>query len=296
MSRIGTAHPNRDSTISFKRAKDAQQFGLEYSPARRGFRTIPQSPHVSVAELHLLFAPGKRPDRDAVHAFIVQHRGLHLGDATRSAGLDDSGAPEAVLWAELLRDGLTFDLHGLAPGPACTPPVIEHRFDQPAASDAVGYEAMRLQPGPHLVTATPSMPVMRALLTLSRDLTRHFAQLVAVSWSPARSVIGRRFFESVITAWLEGGPFPALGLIAFAPADDGALQSVGLQCWIGQELRIEAPLSHDRIAATRLGVRLVNQLLIVGGLDASERVIAPDGTRLIMQTSRNSEFVRVRRE
>jgi hypothetical protein len=43
-------------------------------------------------------------------------------------------------------------------------------------------------------------------------------------------------------------------------------------------------------------VRLINQLVIVGGLDQSERIMAPDGTRLVMQASRNSQFIRVRRE
>jgi hypothetical protein len=140
------------------------------------------------------------------------------------------------------------------------------------------------------------MPVMKAMLGLARDLAHHFPDLVAIHWAPSHSAIGRRFFESVITAWLEGGAFPALGLTAFEEAADGALQSVGLDIWIGQELRIEPPLTADKIAATRLGVRLVNQLVLVGGLDESERIIAPDGTRLVMQTSRNSQFIRIRRE
>lgn len=107
------------------------------------------------------------------------------------------------------------------------------------------------------------------------------------------SVIGRRFFESVATAWLEGGAFPALGLTAFRETVDGALQSVGLDFWIGQELRLEPPISHDKVAATRLGVRLINQLILVGAMTQAERVTAPDGSRLVMRPSTNGKFIRV---
>lgn len=140
------------------------------------------------------------------------------------------------------------------------------------------------------------MPVVKAMIALARDLVHHFDSLEAVVWPASRSAIGRRFFESVTTAWLDGGPFPALGLTAFRETIDGAMQSTGLDFWIGQELRIEPPLSSDKVAATRLGVRLVNQLIAVGGIEGDERIVAPDGTRLLLRTSRNGRFIRVSRE
>jgi hypothetical protein len=200
------------------------------------------------------------------------------------------------VWLELLREGLTFDLRGLADGPSRPIPAIAHRFDFSAAAAAGGLEALSIVPGPHLAGGERSMPVLRGMLALARDLTQHFAQLQAVFWPPSHSAIGRRYFESVITAWLDGGAFPALGLTAFDEMPDGALQSVGLGFWIGQELRIEPPLTTDKVAATRLGVRLINQLVIVGGQDESERIIAPDGTRLVMRPSRNRDIIKVLRE
>lgn len=199
-------------------------------------------------------------------------------------------------WIELLSDGLTFDLSGLAPGPASAFPVIEHRFDWPEPSGPGTHETLTLRPGPHLAAAGRSIPVIRVMLALACDLVRFFPDLAAIGWGPARSVIGRRFFESVTTAWLDGGPFPALGLTAFAPTTDGALQSIGLDFWIGQELRIEPPLGNDRVAATRLGVRLVNHLVIMGGLTADDRIVAPDGTRLVLRPSRNRALISVWRE
>ncbi|KPQ28658.1 MAG: hypothetical protein HLUCCX21_04560 [Porphyrobacter sp. HL-46] len=277
---------------------------------QKGISAISQSQHADSAELHLLFAPGRRPTRDAIRSFVSRQHAVSLShdpaeDAARSLVVADgehlrAAAPHAdaaaPLWVELLRDGLTFDLLGLAPGAACAAPDIAHRFDLASPAEGDIFESLVIAPGPHLAGGERSVPVLRAMLALARDLTLHFPDLAAAYWGPSHSTIGRRFFESIITAWLDGGAFPALGLTAFEESDDGALQSVGLAFWIGQELRIEPPISADKVAATRLGVRLINQLVIVGGIGESERIIAPDGTRLVMQASRNSQYVRVRRE
>jgi hypothetical protein len=258
----------------------------------------------------LLFAPGKRPTRAAIASFLSRQQAVRLSHdpaapsgaelaVARSVG-DRSGAEGAEaqveVWLELLRDGLTFDLCGLAPGPSGTVPEIEHRFDFPATASAAEPEVVTILPGPHLAGGERSAPVLRGMIALARDLTQHFPDLLAVFWPASRSAIGRRFFESVVSAWLDGGAFPALGLTAFEETPEGALQSIGLGLWIGQEIRIEPPLAADKIAATRLGVRLINQLVILGGLKESERIVAPDGTRLVMQTSRNSQLIRIRRE
>jgi hypothetical protein len=137
---------------------------------------------------------------------------------------------------------------------------------------------------------------MKAMLALACDLTRHFDHLEAICWVPSRSAIGRRYFESVIAAWLEGGPFPGLGLTAFVEADGGALASVGLDFWIGQELRIEPPLGADKVAATRLGIRIINHLVLAGGLTAADRITAPDGSRLVMEPLPRQKIIRVWRE
>lgn len=263
--------------------------------------------HADAAVLHLLFAKDKRPDRAAIRAIIAKQRAVAIGtdpleDATpfppSGAGNGGDAHPETNVqgWIELLRDGLSFDLHGLAPDVLPAFPIVRHRFDLPKMPSAEQYDALVVVPGPHLAAGGRSLPVLKGMLALARDLTQHFDDLAAVVWAPSCAAIGRRFFESVITAWLDGGPFPALGLTAFEQASDDALQSCGLDFWIGQELRIEAPLSADRVAATRLGIRLTNQLVIVGGLAESERITAPDGTRLVMHPSRDRKLIRVWRE
>ncbi|MCZ8369604.1 MAG: hypothetical protein O9293_06480 [Porphyrobacter sp.] len=264
--------------------------------------TILQSPCAHDAELYLLFAKGKRPDRLAIKAFAdrlpylaVTHDPAH-DDAASDEPAGDGGGAGQHNWLELLRDGLTFDLVGIAPGPAATFPQVSHRFDLPVLPDAQDYEALTLRPGPHIASAGSSMPLTRSLLALASDFVRQFDDLAAVVWRPAESAIGRRFFESATSAWLDGGPFPALGLTAFVQTADGALESVGLSFWIGQELRIEPPLCADRVAATRLGIRLVNHLVLAGGLSQDDRIAAADGTRLALRPSRNRALISVWRE
>ncbi len=273
----------------------------------RGAWTILQAQHAGAAQLHLLFAKGNRPDCGAMRAFVAQQQTVAIGidpsldidpdpQAKPVPGHDGVPASDGAVWLELLREGLVFDLHGLAPGPACPVPLLEHRFDLAEVPNPAAFDGLTIVPGPHLTSSAYSQPVLRGMLALARDLAQHFSHLRAIAWGPSRSAIGRRFFESVVTAWLDGGPFPALGLTAFEHLPDGALQSVGLGCWIGQEVRIELPLSADKVAATRLGIRLVNQLVIMGELTQSERITAPDGTRLVMHPSRDSTIVRVWRE
>ena len=258
-----------------------------------------------------MFARGKRPDRSALKAFVAGQSAISISHdplaehPVELVSSDEGLAPKTIAnetggcptnWMELLCEGLAFDLKGLSPGEGAAVPPVRHRFDIDAGLDLGDHEALVLVPGHHLAGGERAMPVVKGLLGLARDLVHNFEDLEAIIWPASASAIGPRFFESVITAWLDGGPFPALGLTAFEEIESGALQSVGLDFWIDQELLIEPPLSVDKIAATRLGVRLVNQLVLVGGIDGSERVVAPDGGRLVMRMSRNERFIRVSRE
>ena len=263
--------------------------------------------------LFLLFKQGHRPDRNAIRDFAackanasishdpLEQAALHLASSDGESVEKGNGALNADtltkhVWMELLRDGMSFELSGLAPGEGLLLPRADFVFDFSAPPEPSDFEVLRLAPGHHLAGGERALPVAKGLLGLACDLVHHFAELEGVLWPPSSSAIGHQFFESVVTAWFEGGPFPALGLTAFRETTDGALQTEGLSFWIDQELRIEPPLSLDKVSATRIGVRLVNQLVLVGGIDTSERVVAPDGTRLVLRTSRNGQFVRVWRE
>lgn len=262
---------------------------------------------VSVHGVCLLFAAGARPDRLAVREFALRHATVSVSfdpaerpplKAIDAQSIAANGVPQFDdhQWIELVHSGLTFDLRGLVPPPGVLIPETEYLVDfnrRPSQSD---FEAIELVPGSHLSGGERTLPVLKAMFALARDIVHHFTEIKAVIWAPSQSVIGRRFFESTVTAWVDGGAFPALGLTAFRETLDGGLQSVGLEYLIGQELRIEPSLAADKVSATRLGVRLINQLVLVGRVTEGEYVIAPDGQRLRVEPSENGKFVRVQGE
>ncbi|MDZ4275177.1 MAG: hypothetical protein U0995_04010, partial [Erythrobacter sp.] len=157
--------------------------------------TISQSQRADITQLHLLFAKGKRPSRDAIRAFAARQQAVDFSQEPISDDdlLDAAAWPDQVVWAELLCHGLTFDLIGLAPGQPGAFPVIEHRFDLAEMPTAASYDALSIIPGPHIAAGGRSLPVVRAMLALARDLALCFDDLAAVCWAPSRSAIGRRF-------------------------------------------------------------------------------------------------------
>ncbi|TNE59935.1 MAG: hypothetical protein EP341_01785 [Sphingomonadales bacterium] len=247
----------------------------------------------------LLFGKGQRPDVELLRQFADTYDARITASNKCAEGAqrlpvmpgDNHAAGE--LCVEMIRQGLTFDLTGFLPGAAAPWQNSEFRFDCDANLNSEALEAVRLGPGAHLAGGKSSLPILRGLLGLARDMVLHFNAITAVQWLPSTSLIGRRYFESTTTAWLDGGAFPALGLIAYRPSIDGGLQSVGLNFLIGQEIRIEPMLVNDNVSGTRLAVRLANQLVLTGPVTAIERYIGPNSEQITLEPSPNRKFIRV---
>ena len=209
---------------------------------------------------------------------------------------------ESPLWLEILADGMTFDLCGMVPGPAARGPTLaagphlRNRYEAPPDFTDTSAEALSLAPGPHLRGGQSTIPVVRAQAALGARLVRQFRGVEAVAWTPARTLVGRGVFLSTVEVWLAGGPFPALGLTAFRHTMGGALESEGLAFFTGQELHFEHGAFPDPVAATRLGVRLVNELVGRAPLSARTEFAGPDGAAVVIEPSRNGRFLRVGRD
>lgn len=219
-------------------------------------------------------------------AFSISHDPALRGEMP---GSDLSGNNR---WIEVLADGLTFDLSGLAPGEAHSSPRCAYPFDLPSSFDGAGTESLRLVPGPHLAGGERMMPVIRAMAGLAANLCA-LPGLAAIAWHPARSCIGPRYFTSIIGNWLDGGVFPGLGLVGLSTVADGSMQSEGLAFFTSQELRIEPELTEDRAAAAKIAVRLIDRLVEQGPLVLPEHVAGPEGRSLRVEPSANGRFVRV---
>jgi hypothetical protein len=210
------------------------------------------------------------------------------------AAVDGRGSG-AALGVELLRDGMTYDLVGAAPGAGFAVPASRHRLGIAAGVREEDCEALSLQPGPHLAPGSRTLPVVRTMMSVATMIVPHLPGLQAVAWPAAGTLIGPDFFVSSMTAWVSGGAFPALGLTAFAADPEHGLRSEGLAFFTGQELELEPALAEDRTAGVRLGIRLVNHLVGQGRVTEIEAIMGPEGERLTLDPDAAAHLIRVRR-
>ncbi|MGV2496214.1 hypothetical protein [Pelagerythrobacter aerophilus] len=239
-----------------------------------------------------MFRAGARPDIAAVRRAVEAMEKVaisHAGDE-QGAGADEHGP-----WLELLIDGMTFDLSGMAPGAGYVAADLRNRYEVPADfGEALG-EGLCLLPGPHLAGGRATVPVVRAQAALGAELVRRLPGALVVSWTPARTLVGREFYLSMVEAWLAGGSFPALGLCAFRQMLGGAVQSEGLAFFTGQELHFDNAQFPDPAAAVQLGLRLVNELVGGGRIAETVSLTGPDGAGVTLRPSGNGRFLRVER-
>ncbi len=195
----------------------------------------------------LLFAEGQRPSVELIDALLAQL------PAESMLSVSYRGEAERGC-LELLYRGLAFDLKGLLPGEAAAGPVIRQRlgFDDSLPP----LEAVLLAAGPHLEGGAHLSPVLRGHLTVALALTA-LPGLMAVVWAPAGVMMAPQDFAQRIGGWLQGGAFPAPGLVALLSEDDGALCSHGLPFFTPREVRVEAGDTQAEIASLLIG-RLVD--------------------------------------
>ena len=237
--------------------------------------------------LLLAFAEGAKADAASVLAALEGSARIfvsHIPDAIEQAG-----------WAELLVDGLTYDISGFGAD-------AETRITRPR--NHFGYidpdywpdslpDTLAISLGPHLRNASSHLPILRGIMEIGVALCAALPDVIAVIWRPAELAIEPGQFQAEMARWLDGGPLPAQLLAPVKDSADGGLHSTGLAHFTGQELRIEPELTEDRDYAMRLASRLLGQLLLSPPLGRVEEVIGPDGNALRLEPSRNGKFVRV---
>ena len=240
----------------------------------------------SGSAVSLLFAAGHRPEAQAIRDFAERQGGFSVSfdPAMEGAGGSAMADADGQVWLELLANGLTFDLVGLAPGAPPDPPPCVHGYALAAHAEAAGLEAVTLRPGPHLAGGHAMLPVVRSLAWLAATLAA-IEGVQAVAWHPARSWCGARYFRDGVLRWVEGGVFAGLGLTALALTADGGMQSEGLALFAGQELRIEPELMLDPAEGAKIGVRLIDYLVEGGRLDTTRRVFGPGNQPLRLPPS-----------
>lgn len=237
----------------------------------------------------MIFAEGQRPDLDVIAALTAAPGSVMPFAISHVPNPDTAGAGNAANWVELLAGGLTFDLHGLAPGPCSAypaPGALLGLADTPAG------EALAIQPAPHLADVPGMLPAVRVLAGIGTRLAG-LPGVLAAHWGPASCWMTVKYFCGVVTEWLEGGAFPALGLTSLRREPDGAMTSLGLDFFIGQELRFEPDPRLPPAAIAKAAVRLVHSLVESGPLRTRYEYAGPDGVLLVVEPVRQGQLLRV---
>ena len=248
--------------------------------------------------LYLLFEPGARPQRSDVLAMVEALDLVWVSHVPASGPVDPQDTVKgrdgySEQWLELMSSGLTFDLLDMAPAPGVAVPQVVHRVAVAAECDPHDKEAMVLVPGPHLADGANSLPIIRAMLDLGCKMARRLEGVEAICWSPARSATDKELFCRSVEGWTEGGPFPAFGLTSFGADEEGHFASEGLSFFVGQELRLHPTLAQDRLAATRLGMRLVHEIVSAGRVGEAREFATEDGERYTLNPVPDSDIVEV---
>lgn len=208
---------------------------------------------------HLWFA-GPRPDASAIRAVIAK---------VPVAKLAHDVAPDGTLTFEY--GGFAIVARGLAPSDPLMVDAPEYAFAIDAAhlgnTQAIELSLNAIRAN----GSTGSGDAVRALAEAALAISGA-GDCVAVGWRPAQSVMGSAYFARVMGDWLEGGPFPALGLVSLAVSHGDGLVSVGLRAVCGQEVEIAADAGMSAADRARLAVRLIDHLARSGAIGEAQEV------------------------
>lgn len=251
-----------------------------------GRRGVELEPSQAIAGLSLLFAAGERPSASHLEWLLASES--HVSSRVRVTYRSE----EAEGWLELLVNGLTFDLTGLSPSSPDGPPPMEHQFGLSLDVAKFDFEAITLAPAAHIAGGRAMIPVVRTMVGLATDISS-MLPVKAICWHPVGSWMEPAYFSRVVANWLSGGAFPALGLAAVRVDEAGIAESVGLEFFAGQEVRVEAVTGEPRAETVKRAVRIIDYIVRHGSLEALLELQEADGEPVLAEPSRDGRQVRV---
>lgn len=212
------------------------------------------------AGLSFLFTPGERPGA------AILRSALEVCQAAACVTREEveGGAVEVVA------NGLTFDIDGLAPAQTSGVDVSVGTFGFDEPEDAAGLEAVRFYPGHHLSGGVALAPVIRTQLALAAELAISLP-VRAIHWHPADTLVEPRTFSRTVLAWLAGGAFPARSLTALSQLNDGSVVSRGLAHFVGQEMSLRSPVGKKGRRTLDLAAKVIDLVVRAGPLQALTR-------------------------
>lgn len=251
--------------------------------------------------LLLLFGSKNRPNKDQIAETLnCSDRNSITHDPTGVVppsliGFGGEGDASCFdhTWLELCRDGLTFDLVGLSPGPSLAPPADLCPVDDKHCLATESSEAIGLFPGPHLAEGASSLPIVRTQLALALDLVDRLDGVVGVCWTVSGVVMPQAGFSRIVADWIGGGRFPAKSLVRLGEVAPGRLCSSGLGHFIGQEIQLPIGEAQGSGHATDLAWLLIHELVAIGPVDGPIALDIPGRQSIHLEPSADGAVVRV---
>ena len=138
-----------------------------------------------------------------------------------------------------------------------------------APDDIEGAARLALVPVRTQTASESPLALIRAASRIALDLSG-IAGCRAVGWTPAQSAMDPAYFRSVAGQWLQGGAFPALGLVALLEDEAGNLSTLGLATICGQELVLAAEAAPAKVERARIAIRMIDHLVSAGPMPRGE--------------------------
>src|SRR5690606_20863759 len=115
----------------------------------------------------------------------------------------------------------------------------------------------------------------------------------ALCWHPAQSWMEPGYFNRIVTGWLPGGAFPALGLTALRKNAEGSYDSTGLSFFVGQELRVESRGEERPEMVSQRASSVIDHIVRHGRLTSLYHLDTPSGETVLAEPMRDGRQVNV---
>lgn len=123
----------------------------------------------------------------------------------------------------------------------------------------------------NILTSARHLPeINHRMLSLGQWIGKSLAA-TAAAWMPSRRLASFVYFDEIVEEYLAGGPFPTLFQTSFSEIRTGYFVTSGLDYFVGQEIRLTAPLNYSAFDATKCLIRIIDDIATHGKIDSPAR-------------------------
>lgn len=195
---------------------------------------------------------------------------LPWSEAARERISVNSAKFDELEMLEVIVDGMPFLLSRLS-AMETGQKLAEERFEQLFCGlPSTGEKAVTVAPHDSLTSGRHLPEVNHRILLLGKWIGQSLAA-TAAAWIPSRRIASLAYFDETVSAYLDGGPFPALFQTSFSQVRAGCFQTSGLEYFAGQEIRLTAPPDYSASDMAERLIRIIDDIATHGRIDTPAR-------------------------